>query len=152
MSSSPNSSLKNNTPSLVNQEWSETISNAKIGECHQVSMAAMESVRLHKPKKLNTSNMSANELNSVQKQDPFMYYSIPGVRSARMLMQDVDTSNLGASAFRGPLAPETDEDNDEINQASKTVVTRSSCISFECHPGLLLESILGDVFDTERTN
>mmetsp|Transcript_17015 Transcript_17015/g.35771 ORF Transcript_17015/g.35771 Transcript_17015/m.35771 type:complete len:100 (+) Transcript_17015:403-702(+) len=97
MNSSPNSSQKNNEPSLVNQEWSEIIINAKIGECHKVSMASMESVRLRQPKKLNTSNISAKELNSIQKQDPFMYYSIPGVRSARMLMQDIDTSNLGAS-------------------------------------------------------
>mmetsp|Transcript_32785 Transcript_32785/g.62637 ORF Transcript_32785/g.62637 Transcript_32785/m.62637 type:complete len:138 (+) Transcript_32785:164-577(+) len=131
MNSSPNSSQKNNESS-IDQEW------AKIGECHKVSMAAMKT----KPRKLNTSNISASELSSIQKQDPFMYYSIPGVRSAMMLMQDVDTSNLGASTFR---ARETDHDDE--TRASQTVVTRSSCISFECHPDLLIESILGDMFD-----
>ena len=161
MNSSANSSLKNNKPSLVDQEWSKIICNAKIGECHKVSMATMESVRLHQPKKLNTSNISANELNSIHKQDPFMYYSIPGVRSARMLMQDVDMSNLGASVFRGPPALETEDDDETTTRGSQFVVTRSSCISFECHPDLLLESIIADVFDdfeglpwggTERTH
>ena len=65
------------------------------------------------------------DLKSIKKQDSFMYYSIPGVRKATVLMQDIDTANLGRAA------------QDEAPQASQKAL-RSTCISFECHPDLLL--------------
>ena len=43
---------------------------------------------------------SLDDLKSLKAKDPFMYYSIPGVRSTEILMKDdldIDTSNLGVS-------------------------------------------------------
>ena len=43
---------------------------------------------------------SLEDLKSLKRQDPFMYYSIPAVHSAKILMKDdvdIDTSNLGVS-------------------------------------------------------
>ena len=43
---------------------------------------------------------SLDDLKSLKAKDPFMYYSIPGVRSTKILMKDdmdIDMSNLGVS-------------------------------------------------------
>jgi hypothetical protein len=45
---------------------------------------------------------SLDDLKSIKQQDPFMYYSIPGVRDAKLRMKDdadIDTSNLGVSGM-----------------------------------------------------
>lgn len=63
-----------------------------------------------------------------------MYYSIPEARRATVLMKDTDTSNLGAR----PSLP------------SSSRVTRRTCVSFECHPDLLLlDELLNDEGEIE---
>ena len=76
---------------------------------------------------------SLDDLKSIKKQDPFMYYSIPGARKATVLMRDIDLSNLigAGQAVQG-----------ETPQASQKV-SRSTRISFECHPDLLLNDFHG---------
>ena len=95
---------------------------ARIGESIVVPTKLMD----EKPKKeVDIKNItSQDDLKSIQKQDPFMYYSIPEVRSARVLMRDIDMSNLSPRSQK---------------------VSRSTCISFECHPDLLLENLLNDL-------
>lgn len=122
-----------------------------------------------KPKReININNInSIDDLQSIKRQDPFMYYSIPGVRSAKMLMKDdndIDTSNLGVSSLKmktcTPLCPsripsntKTRRDstkNDDCwdqQQQSSHKIERSTCISFECYPDLLLED--EDLFDDD---
>jgi len=82
---------------------------------------------------------SLDDLKSIKKQDSFMYYSIPGVRKATVLMQDIDTANLGRAAQDG--AP----------QASQKAL-RSTCISFECHPDLLLENVWNELEGLDLEN
>ena len=79
-----------------------------------------------KPKKeVDIKNItSRDDLKSIQTQDPFMYYSIPEVRSARVLMKDIDMSNLSPRSQK---------------------VSRRTCISFECHPDLLFEDLLNEL-------
>ena len=70
-----------------------------------------------------------------------------------MLMKDVDTSDLSASStikrscFSSPSRLETVQ-----GKAQETVV-RKSCISFECHPDLLLDEEFSmnehDAFDED---
>ena len=95
---------------------------ARIGESIMVPTKLMD----EKPKKtVDIKNIrSLDDLNSIQKQDPFMYYSIPEVRSAKMLMRDIDMSNLSPRSQK---------------------VSRSTCISFECHPDLLYEDLLNEL-------
>ena len=95
-------------------------------------------------KEIDIKNITAEDLENIHRQDPFLYYSIPGVRSAKVLMKEVDTSNLGASALnRNSMCPLTP-------QSQK--VTRSSCVSFECHPDLLLHDLLNDDDDSSLEN
>ena len=78
-----------------------------------------------------TKICSTAEIESLKNQDAFMYYSIPGVRNATMLMRDIDISSLGASAAHSRSTP--------VNK-----VTRNSRISFECSPDLIIGDILSD--------
>lgn len=129
----------------ANGKWPEIISVDRIGECHSVKIELMAK----KTKKVDIKDISADDLKYIQKQDPFMYYSIPGVRSVNVLMKDTDTSDLEASRFRTcilcPSRLETVQD-----KAQPQMVTQSSRISFECHPDLLLEDLLNYAEDCDR--
>ena len=99
------------------------------------------------PKKVDLKRISADELLFIQTQDPFLYYSIPGVRSARLLLEDIDTSDLESSTLsRGSLPSLSSKDPVQGNQETQTV-TRSTRLLFECHPDLLLEELLQDDLD-----
>ena len=116
-----------------------------------------------KPKReININDInSIDDLQSIKRQDPFMYYSIPGVRSAKMLMNDdndIDTSNLGVSSLKmrtGSRIPSNmktsrrikNDDCWDQQQQSSDKIERSTCISFECYPDLLLED--EDLFDDD---
>lgn len=53
------------------------------------------------PKKINTKNLTTkDDLATLKKTDPFMYYSIPVVREATYLIEEVDHSNLDKSSIR----------------------------------------------------
>ena len=124
---------------VVSSQPEEIGSTARIGE----SITVPSKLADEKPKKeVDLKHItSLDELKSIQKQDPFMYFSIPGVRSAQVFMKDIDTSNLlGASAEAGhqDVAPRSQK------------VSRMTCISFECHPDLLLDDSLDDL-DFEGT-
>lgn len=124
-----------------------------------------------KPKReININDInSIDDLQSIKRQDPFMYYSIPGVRSAKMLMKDdndIDTSNLGVSSLkmrtctsrissntntktRRTVRRDSTKNDDcwDQQQQSSDKIERSTCISFECYPDLLLED--EDLFDDD---
>ena len=84
-----------------------------------------------------------------------MYYSIPAVRSATMLLKDVDTSNLGASLFNTSSCPTRLHSHALQRNISQVqplkVAKRSSILSVECHPDLLLEDMEDDL-DEEDLN
>ena len=101
---------------------SEEISSAFwIGE----SIAVPTKTDDNKPKETVDLNLISNleDLKSIQEQDSFMYYSIPGVRKAKVLMEDIDMTNL----------------------IGAPVVSRKSRISFECHPDLFIENYLNNI-------
>ena len=132
-----------------------------------------------KPKReININNIkSIDDLQSIKRQDPFMYYSIPGVRSAKILMKDdsdIDTSNLGVSSLksmrnctscpsriptsntktkRRTVRQQGSTKNDDWDQQEEQAsppsqkIERSTCISFECYPDLLLDD---DLFDDDE--
>ena len=109
---------------------SEEISSAFwIGE----SIAVPTKTDDNKPKKTVDLNDISNleDLKSIQEQDSFMYYSIPGVRKAKVLMEDIDMTNLIGAPARAP----------QVSQK----VSRKSRISFECHPDLLFENFLNNM-------
>ena len=105
-----------------------SITSRSIGEIISVPTKTDD----NKPKKtVDLKNItSLGDLKSIHKEDPFMYYSIPEVQRATVLMQDIDLTNI----LRGAPAQEA---QDETPRASQKV-SRSTRISFECHPDLLL--------------
>jgi len=163
--------LQNNSAQelMTNEEWPEIFDDGKVGECRKAKTtpAAKESksetnhplrpryaslahdarppskkrklvgerrrvkTRLasKEPKTVDIENIiSHDDLESIHRDDPFMYYSIPGVRRAKVLMRDVDLADLGSSSSDGG--------------PRRRKVSRSTCISFECHPDLILEGLM----------
>ena len=97
-----------------------------------------------KPKtEINIKDISADDLKSLKQKDPFLYYSIPGVRSAKLLLKDVDLSNLGAPIMSRSCVPCPSRmqttSRGKAAQQEQTVVTHTSRITFECYPDVLLE-------------
>ena len=96
-------------------------------------------MNMSKPTKVLSFNthMSCEDLTSLKQRDPFSYYSIPGVRSAKILLKEIDDSTdlddcrLARNCTSCPSRLQT-------SQPGKLTVKRSSCISFECHPDLIL--------------
>ena len=84
-----------------------------------------------------------DDLKSIKKQDSFMYYSIPGARKATVRMQDIDMANL--------LGAPEHAVQDEAPQISQKVL-RSTRVSFECHPDLLLADLLNDLEGLDLEN
>ena len=94
---------------------------------------------------MDIKNLNSSDLESLKEKDPFMYYSIPGVKDATLLLDDVDISTIQKSLIRRnciscPSRPETQ------GKTLSTKVTRRTCISFECHTDLLM----ANMFDEEE--
>jgi len=77
---------------------------------------------------VDTKHLSAQDLKTLKKQDPFLYYSLPSsVRRNAGRNSDMDYMS---SPLIGKSSTPT------------TKVERRSCISFECHTDLVLEDEL----------
>jgi hypothetical protein len=93
-----------------------------------------------KKKVIDTAHLNEEDLNALKKSDPFLYYSIPGVRAATIQSnRSVDTM----SSLHGGVIPRRASCPSRIESAP-TKVERRSSISFECHPDLLLENLEDD--------
>ena len=119
------------------------INEMKIGQPITVKTAQPTADKT--PKKIiDLGNTSSEDLKSIKKLDPFMFHSIPGARCSSMLMQDIDTTCLvGTSSSRRSSCP------GRFQSAQSNEVTRSTCISVEAHPDLLLEDDLLDGVDED---
>jgi hypothetical protein len=74
---------------------------------------------------IDISNLSAQDMQSLKQDDPFLYYSIPAVRRATFNLEepDMSQSSLGQS----------------------TTVKRCTRVSFECHSDLIMEDLFGEI-------
>ena len=77
-----------------------------------------------RPQELNIDNLTDDDIEALHELDPFLYYSIPGIRQARVSLADRDDLNF------------------DVLRRSNTVVKRKSRVSFECHIDVLLEELL----------
>ena len=96
------------------------------------------------PKEVDVDNLSVEDLRSLKEQDPFLYYSIPGVRRAELHSQEVDMSKLlddDRSGRRSSCRPARHEES-EAATSSSTKVKRCTRLSFEYHTDVLLEDFL----------
>jgi len=74
---------------------------------------------------IDISNLSAQDLQSLKQDDPFLYLSIPAVRRATFNLEepDMSQSSLGQS----------------------TTFKRCTRVSFECHSDLIMEDLFGEI-------
>lgn len=80
------------------------------------------------PIEIDIGNLSTEDLQSLKRDDPFLYYSIPAVRRAALNLEEPDVSALLSSG----------------ESTSTITVKRCTRVSFECHTDVLMEDLLGD--------
>mmetsp|Transcript_24938 Transcript_24938/g.39156 ORF Transcript_24938/g.39156 Transcript_24938/m.39156 type:complete len:116 (-) Transcript_24938:151-498(-) len=98
-------------------------------------------------KVVDTRNLTENDLKRLKKQDPFLYFSIPAVRTATLLNRDVEMSSLkNGWRSRRTSCPSPSR---RTESTLITKVERRSCISFECHTDLILEDFFDEMADDE---
>ena len=90
-----------------------------------------------------SGGLSKDDLESLRKTDPFMYYSIPEVRNATLLHHEVVVPCLRRESGPKATGPLTHATAATAVQSRK-VVRRQSSISFEVYPDVLLEDLLED--------
>eukprot|EP00584_Thalassiosira_punctigera_P007627 CAMPEP_0172525544 /NCGR_PEP_ID=MMETSP1067-20121228/589_1 /TAXON_ID=265564 ORGANISM="Thalassiosira punctigera, Strain Tpunct2005C2" /NCGR_SAMPLE_ID=MMETSP1067 /ASSEMBLY_ACC=CAM_ASM_000444 /LENGTH=148 /DNA_ID=CAMNT_0013308825 /DNA_START=9 /DNA_END=452 /DNA_ORIENTATION=- len=120
-------------------EWSKISSTAKIGETIRVPVEVFE--RRNKPaRELDVRDMRKEDLESLRTADPFMYYSIPGVRAAEVAFEDVDYSDVNdlCRGFGSQVSFASRRPRSQHDLVDSTKVARRSCISFECDMTILL--------------
>ncbi len=90
------------------------------------------------PREVKVNNsLSAQDLKSLKKNDPFLYYSIPGVRNATVRAELVDMHQVA----RNGLNEHCQSSPASMQTTSESVakVKRCTRVSFECHTDLLLD-------------
>ena len=109
------------------EEWP---TDGKVGE----TMRVKTTTHPPEPKTIALKTIkTTSDLQSMKKKDPFLYYSIPGVRSSNLLSEEVDMNSLGTNRIRS-CGSFTQRHG--AYQPLETV-SRSRRISFESHPDLL---------------
>ena len=92
---------------------------------------------------IDTSNLSEEDIEALRKQDPFLYYSIPSVRNAKLRLRSCavagDKENQEPTRSRRASCPPS-----RVETSSPGLVKRRSCISFEAYPDELLEDCMGE--------
>ncbi len=85
-----------------------------------------------------------DDLQTLKKKDPFMYFSIPSVRDATMLLKDFDISSLETPSIRRNCISCPARIQKHGDSSSNKIIKRKSCISMECHSDLIMAELLGD--------
>jgi len=119
--------------------WSIIAQNARLNEILRVPMSFFKNLR--RTEELDLKGMTEDDVESLKTADPFLYYSIPGVRAARVALKQVDYSDVDALCASGP---ET-----KRQQPLSTKVARRTCVSFECHASVLIDDIIEHMSDED---
>ncbi|KAL7430630.1 hypothetical protein ACHAXM_002285 [Skeletonema potamos] len=143
---SSNMHYRNKSTDTANEEWSEILAvttGASITTPLQMRLAPADPT----PVEVDVNKgLSAQDLQALKKQDPFLYYSIPGVRNAAVRF-NADADNMHQLAQDGlrrncascPASMQGTATNEESAK-----VKRCTRVSFECHTDLLLEDLMED--------
>ena len=95
---------------------------------------------------VDTTHLTAQDLKTLKKQDPFLYYSLPSsVRRNAATADGAGKNKKDMDYTSSPLIGKS-------TPTPTTKVERRSCISFECHTDLLLEDELLNDADTGTVN
>ena len=90
------------------------------------------------PKKIiDTKYLSEDDLKTLKKQDPFLYYSIPTVRAATVRRGSIETmASTQQDGARTAQPRRRISCPYHINSTPTSKVERRTCISFESHPDM----------------
>ena len=115
-------------------EWTASIS------CYEVPTATAAPT----PTQVDVDNsISEQDLESLKKQDPFLYYSIPGVRDATVRFKRADMHQIVQNGLRRcqscPESSKASGTSCSEPPAPVIRVQRHTRLSFERHPDLLLD-------------
>ena len=91
---------------------------------------------------VDTRHLNAQNLKTLKKQDPFLYYSLPSsvrrnASTADGAGKDKDMDYMSSPIICKSISKSTAMPT--TTKSTSTKVERRSCISFECHPDLVLE-------------
>ena len=87
---------------------------------------------------VDTRHLNAQDLMTLKKQDPFLYYSLPSsVRRNAATADGAGKNKKDMDYMSSPLIGKST--STPMTKLTSTKVERRSCISFECHPDLLME-------------
>jgi len=92
-----------------------------------VQITAATAVGAPEAIEFDISNLSAEDLQSLKQEDPFLYYSIPAVRRTTFNFEEPDLS--GSS----------------LEESTTTTIKRCTRVSFERPADLQMEDLLGDL-------
>ena len=141
--------MHSSSSSFNNDEWPEIIDTSLIGTTQHIkvkppsiSRSATSSPPSHS---VDLEHVTSNDLALLKTNDPFLYYSIPGIRNAAMYMKEINVEDIRTEAvnterrrkcYSCPSRIETVQtkkpEEEEFNSSSK--VTRSTCLSYEAFP------------------
>jgi len=92
---------------------------------------------------VDTKHLNAQDLKTLKKQDPFLYYSLPSSLRRNAATADGAGRNNDMDYMSSPLTIGKSIGKSSTptptTKSTSTKVERRSCISFECHPDLVLE-------------
>ncbi|KAL7484028.1 hypothetical protein ACHAW6_009671 [Cyclotella cf. meneghiniana] len=91
--------------------------------------------------------MSSQDLALLKMSDPFLYFSIPAVKNAAFLNEDVNASTLkmlSREKYGGSFS--------KVKENQPFAVNRKSRVSFECHVDLIFEHMLNCVSENSDGN
>src|SRR5210317_1334195 len=146
---SPHKHHRNNQSfDTSNDEWSEILSiDVEVRPLSTSAVASLTKVPTApadpSPVEVDVNKaLSAQDLRSLKKQDPFLYYSFPGVREASIQQKRVDMHQLAQEGLRRTCASCPASIQTVAMSDTTAKVKRCTRVSFECAPDLLLEDLL----------
>jgi hypothetical protein len=140
----PKMHYENKSSDTANEEWSEirTVTTGDSTTTPLLRLAPTDPTPVEVD--VNVA-ISAQDLQAIKKQDPFLYYSIPGVRDAAVHFNAdaVDMHQLAQEGLRrnGASYPASIQSATASDTAK---VKRCTRVSFECHTDLLLNDLIDD--------
>jgi len=98
---------------------------------------------MHKPQKeqeIDIKKMSANDLDTLRRKDPFLYHSIPQVNKATLPVKTVDHSKV----LKDTATSATSSSSSSSSCSTSMVVARKTRITTEVAPSMLLDELIYD--------
>mmetsp|Transcript_2276 Transcript_2276/g.4188 ORF Transcript_2276/g.4188 Transcript_2276/m.4188 type:complete len:169 (+) Transcript_2276:69-575(+) len=97
--------------------------------------------------KINIASLATNaDLAMLKKQDPFLYYSIPCIWNAEMQLKTLDISCLKKCLDGRRRSVSCPSRLETQTTDESEIVSRKSCLSFECH----IDTVLSEFYSTNE--